>query len=61
VIGGLAAGDYTLDVGSINSVDIASAPLRFAFQAALAVPEPTAFMLVAMAACPLAWRVLRRR
>lgn len=60
-IAGLTIGDYTIDVRSLNSVDNPSVPLRFAFQSALAVPEPATAMLALAAAWPLAWFARRRR
>ncbi len=53
-IAGLPAGSYLIDVRTMNSVDNASFPMRFAFASALAVPEPGTIGLalgaVAMAA-----------
>lgn len=61
-VAGLAAGSYTIDVRTVNSVDNPSAPLRFAFESALAVPEPgTMAMLATVAAVAFAWRGVRRR
>jgi hypothetical protein len=60
-VAGLVAGDYTIDVRAITSVDNPSVPLRFEFHSAFAVPEPGAIAMVAMAAGTLTWRARRRR
>jgi hypothetical protein len=57
LISGLAAGSYTIDVRAINSVDNASAPLRFEFQSALAVPEPGAMGMMLVAVLGLVCRL----
>jgi hypothetical protein len=58
-LSGLAAGDYMIDIRTLNSVENPSVLLRFAFQST-AVPEPSA-ALVVLSALPMAWFARRTR
>lgn len=58
-LAGLPAGDYQIDIRSLNSVDNPSVPLRFAFQST-AVPEPSTVLLALAAVLPAAFLVRRR-